>query len=113
MSGATVHELPANEAQLGFELLCTFITLCTGSPGIAGGLSSLECARVLNALFFVATAAPLNLCGCQEAWRASLWPSKLVALLSLVSPINTYTAYFMPESMYFFVFWILTWFALS
>jgi len=74
------------------------------------GAEFLECARVLNALFFVA-AAPLIYAVARKVASKPL--AVLVALLSLVSPINTYTAYFMPESMYFFVFWILTWFALS
>ena len=65
---------------------------------------------MLNALFFVA-GAPLIYSVARKV--ASKPIAVLVALLSLVGPINTYTAYFMPESMYFFVFWILTWFALS
>ena len=74
------------------------------------GIEFLECARVLNALFFVA-GAPLIYAVARKV--ASKPMAVLVALLSLVGPINTYTAYFMPESMYFLVFWILTWFALS
>jgi phosphoglycerol transferase len=74
------------------------------------GIEFLECARVLNALFFVA-AAPLIYAVARKV--ASKPVAVLVALLSLFGPINTYTAYFLPEAMYFFVFWILTWFALS
>jgi phosphoglycerol transferase len=74
------------------------------------GVEFLECARVLNALFFVA-AAPLIYAVARKVASKPL--AVLVALLSLIGPINTYTAYFMPEAMYFFVFWILTCFTLS
>ena len=33
-------------------------------------------------------------------------------MLALLGPVNTYTAYFMPESLYFFSFWLLTCFLL-
>ena len=74
------------------------------------GIEFLECARVLNNLFFVA-AAPFIYA---VARRVTSKPVAVaVAMLSLISPINTYTVYFMPEAMYFFAFWILTWFVLG
>lgn len=70
----------------------------------------LQGVRVLNALFFVGAAPFLYLiarplCG-QPAAIA-------VAILSLIGAMNSYTAYFMPESMYFFLFAMLSWGALA
>ncbi len=73
------------------------------------GTAFLEAARLLNALFFVG-AAPFIYQTARKV--ASRWVAVLVAMLSLIAPINTCTAYFMPESMYFFVFWWMTWFIL-
>ena len=71
------------------------------------GTAFLDAARLLNALFLVG-AAPFIY---QVARKVtSKWIAVLVAMLSLLAPINTYTAYFMPEAMYFFVFWWMTWF---
>src|ERR1700753_825029 len=66
------------------------------------GAEFLECARILNALFFVA-AAPLIYAVARKVARKPI--GAFVAMLSLIGAINTYTAYFMPEAMYFFVFW--------
>jgi len=80
------------------------------------GLSSfcgdgfLECVRVLNAVFFVLAAPFIYLVG------ARVLPGRVaayVAVLSTLGPVNTYTAYFMPEAMYYLAFWIFSWFALE
>jgi phosphoglycerol transferase len=74
------------------------------------GADFLECARVLNAVFFVAAAPFIYL----VARKVTSKPiAVLVSTLSLLSPMNTFTAYFMPEAMYFLGFWLLTWFALT
>ena len=73
------------------------------------GTAFLEAARLLNALFFVG-AAPFIYQAARKV--ATEWVAVLVAMLSLVDPINTYTAYFMPEGMFFFFFWWMTWFVL-
>lgn len=69
-----------------------------------------ECARVLNGLFFVA-AAPFIYLTARKVCTKNL--ASLVTLLALLGPVNCYTAYFMPESMYFLSFWIFTWFVLQ
>lgn len=74
------------------------------------GSEFLEGARILNDIFFVA-GAPLIYLVARKVTSKPI--AALVTMLSLLSPINTYTAYFMPEAMYFFVFWLLTWFALN
>jgi phosphoglycerol transferase len=69
----------------------------------------LECARFLNVCFF-AFALPFIylVCRKQASWQLSLF----IALLSVLGPINSYSAYFMPEAMYFFFFWFFVWFLL-
>lgn len=70
----------------------------------------LTCSRLLNAIFFIA-ASPFIY---QTARRvASKEISVLIVFISLVGPVNIYTAYFMPEAMYFFGFWVYVWYLLS
>jgi phosphoglycerol transferase len=70
------------------------------------GTASLECARSLNALFYIAAAPFIYLIARQLASRPV---AAVVALLSVLRPANSYTAYFMPEAMYYAGFWLLTW----
>jgi phosphoglycerol transferase len=70
----------------------------------------LECARILNACFFAFTL-PFIYLSCRRV--ASRTISLFVAVLSVLGPINSYSAYFMPEAMYFFSFWLFFWFLLS
>src|SRR6202022_1752957 len=62
-----------------------------------------------NACFF-AIALFFIYGGCRS--YASHKVALFVAILSVLGPVNTYAAYFMPESMYFCAFWILSWFLL-
>lgn len=70
----------------------------------------LFCARILNALFFVA-ATPFIYAIAKRVCSRNV--SFMVVLLALLGPINSYTVYFMPESLYFFWFWVFTWFILQ
>jgi phosphoglycerol transferase len=74
------------------------------------GEGFLECARILNACFFAFTL-PFIYLSCRRV--ASRTISLFVAVLSVLGPINSYSAYFMPEAMYFFSFWLFFWFLLS
>ncbi|MBK3505873.1 glycosyltransferase family 39 protein [Pseudomonas sp. MF6747] len=63
----------------------------------------LECARILNTLFFVCSAPFIYLvarrfCG----FRISL----LIVVISMLGPVNGYTAYYMPEALFFLSFWV-------
>jgi phosphoglycerol transferase len=69
-----------------------------------------DCARILNALFFVASA-PLIYLTARRTCNTGV--ASIVALLALLGPINSYTAYYMPEALYFFFFWLFTWFILG
>lgn len=70
----------------------------------------LGCAKIINSFLFVA-AAPFIY------WTARRLTSEVtsayLALLALMGPINSYTAYFMPESFYFLSFWIVSWYFLG
>lgn len=65
-----------------------------------------ECAKVLNASFFVLGAPFIYLIARQVATERV---AVIVTVLSLLGPINSYTAYFMPEAMVFFCFWVFSW----
>lgn len=70
----------------------------------------LSCARILNALFFLA-ASPFIYFTAKRVTSKS--KAILILVTALIGPINTYTAYFMPEAMYFFGFWVMTWWVLG
>ena len=73
------------------------------------GNGFLECARMLNSLSFVAAAPLIYLIARRVCTRTI---ASIVTLLVLLGPINSYTVLFMPESLYFFSFWLLSWFIL-
>jgi phosphoglycerol transferase len=70
------------------------------------GSAYLDCARQINILFFV-LSAPLIYAVARRFVTANM--SIVIVLYSLLSPINSFTAYFMPESMYYFLFWLFNW----
>lgn len=74
------------------------------------GNEFLGCARILNSVFFIA-AMPLIYSIAKRVCSSSV--AAIVAIISASSALNTYTAYFMPEAMYFFAFWGLSWVVLS
>src|SRR5690348_13686841 len=59
----------------------------------------LDCARIQNVGFFVASGYFIYLTARRISSRTVAF---LIALLALAGPFNSYTAYYMPESMYFF-----------
>ena len=76
----------------------------------ACGASFLDCARGINALLFVASAPFIySIAGRFTDQRTALF----VTVMSLLLPVGSYTAYFMPESLYFFAFFVLTWVVLN
>ncbi len=74
------------------------------------GSGFLECARIINSIFFIAATPFIYL---TARWVTTKPIAAFIALLSIAAPINSYTAYFMPEAIYFFAFWVLTWFAIK
>jgi phosphoglycerol transferase len=73
------------------------------------GEGFLEGARIYNACFFaVALVFVYEVCRLYASHTLALF----IAIASVLGPISTYSAYFMPEAMYFCAFWVLSWFIL-
>ncbi|MGP2544040.1 ArnT family glycosyltransferase [Yersinia sp. 2541 StPb PI] len=78
-----------------FFLVYSFTSVC--------GDGFLGCARILNVLFFIAASPFIYLSGKIYIGKGL---SLLFMLIVMFGQFNTYTAYFMPESMYFLGFWL-------
>ncbi|MES2152308.1 MAG: hypothetical protein V4508_21215 [Pseudomonadota bacterium] len=76
----------------------------------ACGTGFLDCARLLNTLSFVGAAPLLYLIAQRYCGKAL---AVFVSLLCLCAPIGEYTAFFMPETLYYFAFFVLSWVALG
>ncbi|MDE2606449.1 MAG: hypothetical protein KGL68_11080 [Burkholderiales bacterium] len=70
----------------------------------------LECARTINNALIVLTVPLIYLVARRVC---ASWPAAFIALFSVAGAFDTYTIYFMPETMYFAGFWLLTLAALS
>lgn len=70
----------------------------------------LDCARVLNSLAIVLSMPFIYLVTRRVASSAT---AAFVAIVAVLGAFNTYAIYFMPESLYFLMFWLLTWLLLS
>ena len=70
----------------------------------------MECSKLFNAVFFVA-AAPFIYLTSRRVCGVRI--SVLIVALSMLGPINSYTAYFMPEALFFMAFWISVCYFLS
>ena len=73
------------------------------------GDSFLQCSRALNTAFFICSFPFIYLTSRLVATRVT---SFFIAAASILGPLNSYTAYYMPDSLYFFCFWVFCWFAL-
>lgn len=69
------------------------------------GEGYLQCTRILNAVLFVAAAPFIYLVARPLTGRQA---AGAIAVLALLSPVSSYTAYFMPEASYYFGFWVLS-----
>jgi phosphoglycerol transferase len=76
----------------------------------ACGTHFYDCVHAGNILFY-AGATPFIYLTARALTGKTL--AMLLALLSMLAPLNIYTAYFMPESMYYFGFCVLSWIALA
>ena len=70
----------------------------------------LDAARVLNAIIFMASA-PFVFLTARIVCGKGL--ALFLAAMTLVGPMSSYTAYFMPESTYFTAFWFFAWLELK
>lgn len=73
--------------------------------------SFLEGARFLNAFFYASSTIFIFIVANKILHDETL--ALIVSIFSVMGPINSYSAYFMPESMFFFTFWLFTWFILQ
>ena len=71
------------------------------------GENFLECGRFLNTLFFSTGCLFIYIISRKHS---SFIKSFSICFLVLLGPLNIYTAYFMPESLYFCFFWFLIYF---
>jgi hypothetical protein len=97
--------LPLSEATLPSYL---YFWLFRASNACGSGF--LDCVRVGNALLFVGAAPFIYLCARQFTSTPLAW---LVALLAILAPVNLHTVFFMPESAYYFAFWVMSWIVLT
>lgn len=74
------------------------------------GDAFLQGARILNTAFFCGSGFFIFKIARKIAPRAI---AHVLVILVLISPLNIYTLYFMPESMYIFAFWVFTWYFLD
>jgi phosphoglycerol transferase len=70
----------------------------------------LNCARILNDVFFLAATPFIYLTARRVC---TIRVASIVSLLAVLGPINNCTVYYMPEALYFFSFWLCTWFILG
>lgn len=74
------------------------------------GDAFLSCARLFNVFFYVSSLPFIYMIARRVTGERT---SLLLCALVLLSPVSSYTAYFMPESFYFLSFWVFAWFILS
>lgn len=70
------------------------------------GTGSLDCARLLNVLFYLGAAPFIYMLARLVVPRSV---ACAVALVAVLRPANAYTAFYMPEAMYYCGFWLLAW----
>ena len=99
----------ARLAPVADSMLPSYLYLWVFRASLACGDGFLDCVRAGNLAFFVGAAPFLYLIARRYASRPV---ASGVALLSLLAPLNSFTAYFMPETMYYFGFCVLSWVAL-
>jgi phosphoglycerol transferase len=100
----------ARLAPLDQAMVPSYLYLWLFRASSACGTGFLDCVRGANALLFVGAAPFLYLSARQVAGRGI---AAAIALLATLAPLNVYTAYFMPESSYYFGFSVLSWVALA
>lgn len=89
--------------------LPSFLYLWIFSASQACGDGFLDCVRAGNVALYVGAVPFIYLIARKYTVQ---WMAWLVSILTLLAPLNIYTAYFMPEATYFFGFFVLSWIAL-
>jgi phosphoglycerol transferase len=97
--------LPVSEA-----IVPSYLYLWLFRSTNACGTAFLDCVRIGNEIFFVAAAPFIYLAARRVAGKGM---SIYLAVLAMLAPFNLYTAFFMPEAMYYFGFAVLSWITLA
>jgi phosphoglycerol transferase len=97
--------MPLSEA-----ILPSYLYLWVFRASNVCGNGFLDCVRVGNAVLFVGAAPFIYLCARQFTDARRAWA---VALLAILAPVNLHTVFFMPESAYYFGFWVMSWMVLT
>ncbi|MPM15126.1 hypothetical protein SDC9_61492 [bioreactor metagenome] len=106
MADEYVHSLYSRLLSVEKSPVPAYLFMQIYSATSSCGDGFLSCVRVVNALVFVSAAVPIFFI----AKRYISQPLSLfVAIISILSPINSYATYFMPESLYYLVFWLFVW----
>ncbi|MGZ8341690.1 MAG: DUF7024 domain-containing protein [Telluria sp.] len=92
------------------SILPSYLYLALFSATNSCGPGFLECARILNAALLVAAAPLIYLIARKMCSRPV---AAVLALAGVLAPASSFTAYFMPEMMYFLSFFMFAWAALS
>jgi phosphoglycerol transferase len=96
---------PLSEAMVPSYL---YLWIFRGSNACGDGF--LDCVRIGNELFFVASAPFIYLIARRVTGKAL---SLFLTVLAMLAPFNLYTSFFMPEAMYYFGFAVLSWVSLG
>lgn len=67
----------------------------------------LDCARLLNSIFFISALPLIYLIS--RRYTGVIVSLILVTIIAF-GTVSSYTAYFMPEPLYWYFFWLLTWY---
>jgi phosphoglycerol transferase len=110
MADELYYSMMSRRMALSQAAVPSYLYLWLFGASKACGDGFLDCVRIGNALFFVG-AAPLVYATARRFLRPGL--ALAAALVSLLLPLNLYTTLFMPESMYYFGFCLLSWTALT
>lgn len=90
-------------------ILPSYLYLWIFSASKVCGDGFLDCVRAGNLAFLLASTPFVYLIARRYMGQTA---AAVVALLSTLAPLNSFTAYFMPESTYYFGFCVLSWTAL-
>lgn len=96
--------------ELSESILPSWLYLWMARGSNACGARFYDCIHAANVLFMVAAAPFVYGIGRQVAGRGI---ALAMAVAATLAPLNLYTTYFMPETLYYFGFCVLSWVALA
>jgi phosphoglycerol transferase len=96
--------------ELKESMLPSYLYLWLIGKSNACGARFYDCVHVANVLFMVAGAPFVYQIARQVAGKRMALG---IAVAATLAPLNLYTTYFMPETAYYFGFYVLTWIALT